>query len=67
MKRRLPLLLLLAAAVAAGVYFYPRLNGEPPPDGKLRISGNIEAYESVLAFKVPGRIVDLPYPWREAA
>ena len=59
MRRRLPILLLLAAAVAAAVYFYPNLNGEPPSDGKLRLSGNIEAHESVLAFQVPGRIVEL--------
>ena len=59
MKRRPPILLLLVAAVAAGVYFYPRLNGEVPSDNKLRVSGNIEAHESVLAFKVPGRIVEL--------
>jgi HlyD family secretion protein len=51
---------LLAAAVAAAIYFYPRLNGEPEAENRLRISGNIEAHESVLAFKVQGRIVELP-------
>lgn len=58
--KRLVVILLLAAVVAAAAYYYPRLNGEPPADGRLRLSGNIEAHESVLAFKVQGRIAELP-------
>ncbi len=60
MKRLIPLLILLAAAVAAGVYFYPRLRPKPLPVNQLTFSGNIEAHESLVGFKVPGRIVDLP-------
>ena len=60
MKRLIPLLILLAAAVAAGVYFYPRLHPKPLPVNQLTLSGNIEAHESLVGFKVPGRIVDLP-------
>jgi HlyD family secretion protein len=60
MKRRLPILILLAAAVAAAVYFYPRLNRKAGPQNRLMLSGNIEAHESLISFKVPGRIVDLP-------
>ena len=33
---------------------------ERATDNTLRISGNIEAHESVVGFKVPGRIVELP-------
>ena len=33
---------------------------EPPPDDTLLVSGNIEAHESLLSFKVQGRIVELP-------
>jgi HlyD family secretion protein len=60
MKRRLPILLILAAAIAAGAYFYPRLNGKTRPQNQITLSGNIEAHESLISFKVPGRIVDLP-------
>src|SRR3990172_6016694 len=59
MKRRIPLLLFIAAAVAAGLYFYPRFLQEPASEGALTVSGNIEAHESVLSFKVQGRIVEL--------
>ena len=60
MKRLIPILILLAAAVAAGVYFYPRLTKKPEPANQLTLSGNIEAHESLVSFKVPGRIIDLP-------
>ncbi len=60
MKRVIPILVLLAAAVAAGVYFYPRFAKKPEPVNQLTLSGNIEAHESLVGFKVQGRIVDLP-------
>src|ERR1019366_6291383 len=60
MKRMLPVLILLAAAVAAGIYFYPRFAAKPAPANQLTLSGNIEAHESLISFKVPGRIVELP-------
>ncbi len=60
MKRVIPILILLAAAVAAGVYFYPRFAKKPAPENRLTISGNIEAHESLIGFKVAGRIVELP-------
>jgi HlyD family secretion protein len=60
MKRVIPILILLAAAVAAGLYFYPRLAKKPAPDNQLTLSGNIEAHESLVGFKVAGRIVELP-------
>ena len=60
MKRIIPIVILLAAAVAAGLYFYPRLTKKPAPTNQLTLSGNIEAHESLISFKVQGRIVDLP-------
>ena len=60
MKRLIPIVVLLAAAIAAGVYFYPRLTRKPAPTNQLTLSGNIEAHESLVSFKVQGRIVELP-------
>ena len=60
MKRLIPILIVLAAAIAAGVYYYPRFAKKPEPQNQLTLSGNIEAHESLVGFKVPGRIVDLP-------
>jgi len=59
MKRVIPLLLLLA--IAGGVaYFHPQWFRPPAPENVLRLSGNIEAHESLVSFKVTGRIIDLP-------
>jgi len=60
MKRLIPIAILLAAAIAAAIYFYPRLTKKPAPANQLTLSGNIEAHESLISFKVQGRIVDLP-------
>jgi len=60
MKRRLPILILFAALIAAGFYFYPRLTRKSKPLNELVLSGNIEAHESLVSFKVQGRIVELP-------
>ena len=43
-------LLLLSAAFAK----------KPAPTNELTLSGNIEAHESLVSFKVQGRIIDLP-------
>lgn len=60
MKRRIPVLIVLAAAVAAGVYFYPRFTRKAVTANELVLSGNIEAHESLVSFKVQGRIIELP-------
>lgn len=60
MKRVIPIVILLAVAIAAGVYYYPQLTTKSAPINQLTLSGNIEAHESLVGFKVPGRIVDLP-------
>jgi HlyD family secretion protein len=69
MKRRIPLLIVLAVLVGAGVYLYPRLTRKSGPETELALSGNIEAHESLVSFKVQGRIADLPVEegqWVEA-
>lgn len=57
MKRIIPLILLLAAG--AVVYFYPRWFHPRVAVSEMKLSGNIEAHESLVGFKVPGRIVNL--------
>jgi membrane fusion protein YbhG len=59
MKRAVPILLVLIA-IAAGGYGYFRWTEARPRETTLKISGNIEAHESIVSFKVPGRIVVLP-------
>src|SRR5512146_1165944 len=59
--RRIALILLAVGifAVAAG-HFYPRWFGKKPASNMLKLSGNIEAHESLVSFKVQGRVIDLP-------
>lgn len=61
MKKRIAVTLLLLVAVAAAAgYFYRRASRSKPPANEIEVSGNIEAHESLVGFKVPGRIVALP-------
>lgn len=60
MKKQAVIPIVLLAAAAAGYFLYPRLFPPAAPDVRLKVSGNIEAHESVVGFKVPGRIVALP-------
>jgi len=60
MKRRLPILIVVAAVIAGGLYLYPRFTKDSKPQNELVLSGNIEAHESLVSFKVQGRIVELP-------
>jgi len=55
----IPIVILLAL-VGAGFYFYPRWTKKPAPANDITLSGNIEAHESLVSFKVSGRIVALP-------
>jgi len=59
MKRVIPLLLLLAIGIAA-VYFHPQWFRKPAVANVIQLSGNIEAHESLVSFKVAGRIIALP-------
>src|SRR5260370_34706228 len=60
MKQRIPLLIVLAALIAASVYQYPQFTKQVNPQNALVLSGNLEAHESLVSFKVQGRIVELP-------
>ena len=61
MKRRLWILSVLVVALASGYYFYfrPRWTNKAANTKVLKLSGNIETHESVVGFKVQGRIVEL--------
>ena len=60
MKKIIPIVILLIVAVAAGVHYYPRMTKKAVPVNQLTLSGNIEAHESLVGFKVQGRVVELP-------
>jgi len=60
MRKAIILVLVLGGAAAAGFYYYPRWKAQRPADNVLQLSGNIEAHESVVSFKVQGRIAALP-------
>lgn len=60
MKRILRIVILLVIAVAAGVFFYRERHAKPVDRNEVILSGNIEAHESLVSFRVQGRIVDLP-------
>jgi HlyD family secretion protein len=59
MKRLIPLLLLVLVGGIA-VYLHPQWFHKAAPANMLKLSGNIEAHESLVSFKVTGRIVELP-------
>jgi HlyD family secretion protein len=62
MKRRIPILLLILAVGVAAYYSVVRSRSRKASKNSaaLRVSGNVEAHESVIGFKVPGRILELP-------
>ncbi|MGC2195869.1 MAG: efflux RND transporter periplasmic adaptor subunit [Terriglobales bacterium] len=62
MKRRIAVLVMVGAVAVCVYFFYfrPRWMAEKSEPNLLHLSGNIEAHESVVGFKVSGRIVDLP-------
>lgn len=57
-KKIIPIVLLVAVVAGASVYYFVNQNNHKS-DTILKISGNIEAHESVVGFKVQGRLVDL--------
>ncbi len=60
MKKVIPIVIILTAVTAAGIYVYKRTHQNAAKQNTLMLSGNIEAHESLVSFKVPGRIVELP-------
>jgi HlyD family secretion protein len=59
MKRAIPIVLLVVVAVA-GFLIYRAWFSRKQADDALKLSGNIEAHESLVSFKISGRIVELP-------
>ncbi len=60
MKKRIVVILLVLAAAAGAGYFYLRASRPKLAANEIELSGNIEAHESLVGFKIPGRIVALP-------
>jgi HlyD family secretion protein len=58
--KRIVILFLLAAALGGGYYYYRHTHMAAVPAGTILLSGNVEAHESVVAFRTQGRIVALP-------
>ncbi len=58
MKR--PVFAVAVIAIAAGTWLYPKWWKQNGPPSELKLSGNIEAHESLVSFKIAGRIVELP-------
>lgn len=60
MKRAIPAMIVAAVVVGGVAYYAFRLHKKPAPTNELILSGNIEAHESQVSFKVAGRIDSLP-------
>ncbi len=60
MKRLLLIVLVVVVTAGATARFYPKWLNRHAAVSELKLSGNIEAHESLVSFKVSGRIVDLP-------
>lgn len=60
MKRLFLILIVAVVAVGAAIRFHPQWFRKRTAENLLKLSGNIEAHESLVSFKVTGRIVDLP-------
>lgn len=60
MKRVIPVAILLAACVGGGLWWRVRQQKKAVPANEIVLSGNIEAHESLVSFKVQGRIAELP-------
>jgi HlyD family secretion protein len=57
MKKRIIVIIVILAAVAAGVYAYRSGIGRAPDD-RIMVSGNIELTEVNIAFKTAGRLIE---------
>jgi HlyD family secretion protein len=56
MKKRIIVILVVLAAVAAGVYAYSKIGRKP--DYRILVSGNIELTEVNIGFKTAGRLIE---------
>jgi HlyD family secretion protein len=61
MKRLVLILVVAVVAVVAALHYYPQWHGkQKTAANELKLSGNIEAHQSLVSFKVAGQITDLP-------
>jgi HlyD family secretion protein len=58
--KRIVLLVVLVLAAAAAAWLYPRWFEQAAPASQMKLSGTVEAHESLVSFKITGRIVELP-------
>lgn len=59
MRKKIIAVLVLILVVALIIAVYARWTARKPPSNVLLISGNIEAHESLVGFKVQGRLDEL--------
>ncbi len=59
MRKKLILILILVIVAASVIVLYMGWTEKKPPENVLLISGNIEAHESIVGFKVQGRLAEL--------
>jgi HlyD family secretion protein len=59
MRKKLIPILILVIVVVSIVVLYNRWTARKPPGNALMMSGNIEAHESLVGFKVQGRLDEL--------
>lgn len=60
MKKTVFAVVIVAVLASAAFHFSPNLFSKRAETDKIKLSGNIEAHESLVGFKVPGRVVQLP-------
>lgn len=60
MKRTFFAVAALAVLTGAALHVWPEWFGKRTETNTLKLSGNIEAHESLVGFKVPGRVEELP-------
>jgi len=61
LMKRFVILILIAAAIGGGLYYFFYIRDRNSRDGVIRVSGNIEATEYDVGFKIAGRIVSRFY------
>jgi HlyD family secretion protein len=60
MKRTIFAVAIVAVFAGAAFHLSPKWFSKRTATGQIKLSGNIEAHESLVSFKVPGRLVELP-------
>lgn len=60
LRRITPVVICVAVLLSAGAFGYLRWH-RVADDGAIRLSGNVEATEVSVAFRIPGRVVERPF------